>query len=111
MSDIDSGQLRRGYLAHLGRVAPDRYSGGADDHLVMIRDGMCRCDCIDSQRTAENRMHSLIVRQCEGDPAVVVALRRLVPVPGRMHATAPVADVLGTVLLDKAVRVLQKAAA
>ncbi len=29
----------------------------------------------------------------------------------RMHATAPVADVLGTVLIDKAVRALQKAAA
>ncbi len=29
----------------------------------------------------------------------------------RMHATARVADVLGTVLIDKAVRALQKAAA
>ena len=28
---------------------------------------------------------------------------------GRMHATAPVVDVLGTVLIDKAVRALQRA--
>ncbi len=87
---IDPARLQRAIWLEVQLVAPDRYlvTGGRDDHLVVIRDGRVICDCLDSQFTGDNCKHSLATKLQSGDPAVVKALRQLVPAPARSVRTA-----------------------
>ena len=87
---IDPGRLRRAIYLDCQRVSPDRYliTGGSDGHIVVVEDGRVLCDCIDVIRAGDSCKHSLLVRLMEGDPAVVAALRQLVPGPSRVVRAA-----------------------
>ena len=82
---IDAGRLSRAVWLDVKPVAPGRYlvTGGADSHLVEIDGGYVRCDCADAILRGDGCKHSLLTRLICGDPAVVAALRQLVPRPSR----------------------------
>ena len=63
-------------------ISTYRVRGGTADHMVEVVDGRCYCNCPDAQVRGPGCKHALLVRLLGGDPAVVVALRQLVPAPG-----------------------------
>ena len=85
MSVIDVGRLRRAIWlkAKPIDVSTYRVRGGTADHMVEVVDGRCYCDCPDAQVRGPGCKHSLLVRLLGGDPEVALALRQLVPAPGR----------------------------
>ena len=58
-------------------------TGGTDSHVVVVDGGWVRCDCPDFAMHGDGCKHSLACRLHGGDPAVVVALRQLIPEPAQ----------------------------
>ncbi len=78
---IEARRLRRAVHLTAKRIDVDSYlvTGGAENHVVNVRDGECFCDCFDARIHGEGCKHSLLVRLLGGDAEVVRALRQIVP--------------------------------
>lgn len=83
VSTVDSLRLARAIWLTAKPIDVNtwRVRGGTADHMVEVVDGRCYCDCVDAQVRGPGCKHCLLVRLLGGDPAVVLALRALVPPP------------------------------
>jgi hypothetical protein len=81
---IDLERLARAVHLDVEQIGNGAFmvSGGSRAHVVS-KDSMC--DCEDARRRRGHCKHQLRVALATGDPEVLLALRRLIPLPSRQQ--------------------------